>query len=85
MVRTATGPGPRAPTVRPLFDVRVIRSVAPELRPIAALLRDDHPPLQGVAAVERLLTSPFTSLYGAEVEPLRVELRRARYLLSVDR
>jgi hypothetical protein len=47
-------------------------------------LRDDHPPLQGVAAVERLLTGASTPLYGAEVASLRQELRRAAYLLSVD-
>lgn len=85
MGRTATGPVPRASTARPVFDVRVIRSVAPELRQITALLRDDRPPLQGVALVESLLSDPSTPLYGSEVEPLRLELRRARYLLSVDR
>jgi type IV secretory pathway VirB2 component (pilin) len=85
MIRTATGPVPRAAAARPLFDVRVIRSVAPELRQVAALLQDDCPPLPGVAAVERLVTGPSTPLYGAEVEPLRLELRRARYLLSVNR
>lgn len=29
-----------------------------------------------------LITSPATPLYGTEVEPLRQELRRARYLLT---
>jgi hypothetical protein len=38
-----------------------------------------------VAAVELLLTSSSTSLYGNEVEPLRQELRRARYLLRDGR
>ena len=85
VVRTAGHPVPRAARARPLFDVRVIRPVAPELRQIAALLRGDRPSLQGVAAVERLLTGPSTPFYGSEVEPLRHELRRVRYLLSVNR
>ena len=85
MVRTAGHPVPRAASARPLFDGRVVRPVAPELRQIGALLRGDRPSLQGVAAVERLLTGPDTPLYGSEVTPLRQELRRVRYLLSVNR
>jgi hypothetical protein len=57
--------------------------VAPELRQIASLLRRDDPCVRGVAAVELLVTSPATPLYGREVEPLRQELGRARYLLSL--
>jgi hypothetical protein len=85
VVQAATRPIPRAAAARPLFDVRTIRPVTPELRQIVSLLRDAHPPLQGVAAVERLLTSPATPLYGSKVEPLRQELCRARYLLSLNR
>ena len=57
----------------------------PELRRIATLLRGDGTSLQGVAAVELLLTGAATPLYGPDVEPLRQELRRASYLLAVDR
>jgi hypothetical protein len=85
IVGTAARPIARAAAARPLFDVRVIRPVVPELREIAALLRGGCRSLQGVAVVERLLTGAATPLYGREVEPLRKELRRARYLLSVMR
>jgi hypothetical protein len=85
IVETAAHQVPRVAAARPLFDVRVIRPVVPELRQIASLLRADRPSLHGVAAVERLLTSPATPLYGSEVESLRQELWQARYLLSVDR
>jgi hypothetical protein len=55
--------------------------VAPDLREVASLLRGD-PAVQGVALVEWLLTSPATPLYGSELEPLRAQLKRARYLMS---
>lgn len=57
----------------------------PELRRIASLLRRDGTSLQGVAAAELLLTGAATPLYGSDVEPLRQELRRASYLLAIDR
>lgn len=82
MVATARRP-PSLPAARPLTDVRVIRATAPELAEVAALLRSD-PTVRGVALVERLLTGPNTPLYGNDVEPLRQELRRARYLLTRD-
>jgi hypothetical protein len=82
IVETAAHPIPRVAASRPLFEVRVVRPVMPELRQIASLLRGDCPSLQGVAAVERLLTSAVTPLYGSDVSPLRQELRRARYLLA---
>lgn len=66
---------------RPLPDARVIRAAAPELRQVALLLRDS-PDVRGVALVEWLLSSPATPLYGFELEPLRRELWRARYLLA---
>jgi hypothetical protein len=74
-------PRPGAP--RPLCDVRVIRAVAPELSQIASLLRGARPSVRGVALVAWLLTSSLTPLYGPSIEPLRQELGRARYLLTV--
>ena len=68
----------------PLFSVGVIRAVAPELRQVATLLHGEDVRVRGVAAVEWLLTSPATPLYGFRVEPLRQELGRARYLLSFE-
>ena len=69
---------------RPLAHRHVVRAAAPELRRVAALIRGDAPGLQGVALVEWILTSPATPLYGAEAEPLRRELGRARYLMTLD-
>ena len=83
IVEVAARPLPVHPANRPLFNVCVIRRVAPELRQIALLLRGAGPCLRGVAAVELLLTSSATPLYGPEVEPLREELGRARYLLGL--
>jgi hypothetical protein len=81
MVDAAQRPLARIPSSRPVFNVRVIRLVGPQLREIAGLLRTGAPPLRGVALVERLTASGLSPLYGADVEPLRDELRRARYLL----
>jgi hypothetical protein len=81
LVASAACP-PKPPAARPLTDPRVIRDAAPELRHVAALLRAG-PAVRGVALVEWLLTSAATPLYGSEVEPLRQELRRALYLLTV--
>lgn len=69
---------------RPLAHRQVIRATAPELRRVAALTRGDAPGLRGIAMVEWILTSPATPLYGIEVEPLRRELGRARYLMTLD-
>lgn len=82
IVAIAARPLARVPASRPLFDVRVIRRVAPELRETASLLRGGDPSVRGVAAVVLLLTSSATPLYGRAVVPLRQELWRARYLLS---
>jgi hypothetical protein len=77
----AAGQGSRSQLIHPLADRRVIRAVAPDLHEVASLLRG-APAAQGVALVEWLLTSPATPLYGSEIEPLRAELRRARYLMT---
>lgn len=81
LVRAAGHSGSRCKLIHPLADRRVVRAVAPDLREVASLLRCD-PAVQGVALVEWLLTSPATPLYGSEIEPLRAELRRARYLMT---
>jgi hypothetical protein len=81
VVELAARPRPGAP--RPLCDVRVIRAVAPELSQVASLLRGGQPSVRGVALVAWLLTSGATPLYGPSAEPLRQELGRARYLLTV--
>jgi hypothetical protein len=81
LLRAATQPGARPELIHPLADRRLIRAVAADLREVAWLLRGD-PAVQGVALVEWLLTSPATPLYGSELEPLRAELRRARYLMT---
>ena len=67
----------------PLFSVETIRAVAPQLRQVATLLRGDGAQVRGVAAVEWLLTSPASCIYGFRVELLRQELGRARYLLTL--
>jgi hypothetical protein len=82
VVDTAGRPLARHPSARPLFNVFVVRPVAPQLREIADLLRADAPPLRGVALVERLITDGLSPLYGANVDALDQELRRARYLLT---
>jgi hypothetical protein len=78
----AEHPCARATQPRPLFDALVVRAVVPQLHEIARLLRSESPALRGVALVEHLVTSGTSPLYGADLEPLRQELRRARYLLS---
>lgn len=80
LVLTARSPGTPPLHGYPLTDRRVIRAVAPELGGVASLLRTGAP-VRGVALVERLLTSASTPLYGSDVEQLRQELRRVRYLL----
>jgi hypothetical protein len=85
ILNSASRPLSRHPAVRPIFHVRVIRRVAPELCQVASLLRGDAPCVRGVAAVEWLLTSPASPLYGVDVEPLREELGRVGYLLRLTR
>jgi hypothetical protein len=84
LVEAAERP-PARPRARPLFSARVVRSVGPELRAIAEQLLAAAPAVQGVALMERLLHSGVSPLYGSEVEPLRRELGRARYLLEEPR
>ena len=83
VVRAAVRPRAFPGEPRPLPDARVIRAAAPELRQVASLLRDG-PDVRGVALVEWLLSCSATPLYGFELEPLRRELWRARYLLAQE-
>jgi hypothetical protein len=84
LVQAAERP-PARPRARPVFSVRVVRSVGPELRALAERLLAAAPAVQGVALIERLLHNGASPLYGLEVEPLRRELGRARYLLQEPR
>jgi hypothetical protein len=58
---------------RPLFDIRVIAAVAPDLRAMIGLLRTSNPPAQGVALIDRLITHGHSPFYGLQVTPLRNE------------
>jgi hypothetical protein len=80
IVDLAAEPLPRfAP---PLFDVRVVRAVAGDLRRTAEVLRSGTASARGVALAERLVTWGGSELHGHELGPLREELRRVRYLLA---
>jgi hypothetical protein len=83
ILKVAAQRPPVHPAAHPIFDLRVIRRVAPELRQVASLLRGGRPCVRGVAAVEWLLASPTSPFYGIDVESLREELGRVRYLLSL--
>jgi hypothetical protein len=80
----AERPIARSARTRPIFNVRVIRAVAPELTTVAELLRDESARLRGIAMSQRLILDGASLLYGTDVELLRQELRRIRYHL-VDR
>jgi hypothetical protein len=67
---------------RPIFSVRVIVAVAPDLATLAAQLRSADTNLRGVAAAERLLIDGTSSLYGQDENILSEELHRIRYLLQ---
>jgi hypothetical protein len=81
LLQAATRPPARS-RVRPMFSIRVVRSVEPELRAIVERLLAPAPAARGVALIERLLHDGTSPLYGSEVEPLRRELGRARFLLD---
>jgi hypothetical protein len=69
---------------RPIFSVRVILAVAPDLATVAAQLRSADSSLRGVAAAERLLSDGTSSLYGQDENLLSEELHRIRYLLRAE-
>jgi hypothetical protein len=70
---------PPAAVVR---QVSTLGHFVPELREIALPLLTGAATVEGVALVERLLIFGDSPLYGADVEPLRRELRRVRTVLS---
>jgi hypothetical protein len=80
--QATTSPSRFAPNPPALFDVRVARQVADELRSIAAALRAGPASARGIALVEHLASWGGSSLYGHDVEPLRDDLGRVRYLLE---
>jgi hypothetical protein len=73
--------GAYAMTARPPIEARVVKPVRPQLRELAARLEDDDVSVRGVAAAERLVSSPCSPLYGPDPDALRREVGRARYLL----
>jgi hypothetical protein len=70
------------PAHRPPPGVQCLRFTASEARDVAELLREEPVPVRGVALTSRLLGDGYASpLYGNDVELLREELHRIRYLL----
>jgi hypothetical protein len=70
------------PSLRPVFDVGVVQSLADDLGALATALRDRPASARGVALVEQLVTWGGSSLYRGDVSRLREELGRVRYLLA---
>jgi hypothetical protein len=68
--------------VRPLFDIGVVQAVAEDLRALAVELRSGPASARGVALTEQLVTWGGSELHGRELEPLREQLNRVRYLLE---
>lgn len=83
ILKVAAQRPPLQPAARPIFHIGVIRCVAQELHQVASLRRGGRPCVRGVAAVEWLLTSTESPLYGVDVESLPQELGRVRYLLGL--
>jgi hypothetical protein len=77
---SATGTLPCRASV--IVTPSVMAKVRPELALIAVLLRDEAPPVRGVAAAERLITTGGSSLFGRDHEVIRQDLRRIALLLS---
>jgi len=81
LVEMAARPSGYLAGARPYFSVRVIRTVASELRGLAGLVGADEAAVPGVALVELLMTCGTSPVYGHDTSTLRTELKRARYLL----
>lgn len=69
------------PPTRVLLNARVVAAVASELDAIAELVQTDHPSLRGIALMERLLTDATSPLFEKDIELVRQQLRRVRFLL----
>lgn len=83
MVRQATTPPKiRTTGTRPLFDPRVVASVAVDLRAVIARIQTEHAHARGVALTEQLILDGGSPLYGHNEKRLREELHRVRYLLD---
>jgi hypothetical protein len=80
--RDAEHPIQRPAFARPMCSARIIAAVAADLAEIARLLRSDAPGLRGVAETQRLLRDGTSALYGQEVDLLRQELHRIRFLAA---
>jgi hypothetical protein len=71
------------PQFRPPHGVVQLRYLPRELKALTTALRRDRVRVQGVALATRFLTDGYRSpLYGDELEPLREELNRIRFLLE---
>jgi hypothetical protein len=71
------------PQFRPLHGVQQLGELGVEVAGLTAALRRERTRVQGVALTERLLSDGSGSpLYANELEPLREELNRIRYLLE---
>ena len=74
--RTAAG-------FRPLPGIRNLAQVSDEVAAVARLLRSDASQVQGAALVYRFLTDGYASpLFAEDLELLRQELNRIKYLLE---
>jgi len=67
---------------RPLYEPRVVASVAEDLVVIIRPLRTGQASVRGIALAERLLTDGLSPLYGAHAGALREELYRIRDALQ---
>jgi hypothetical protein len=68
-----------------IVNLYVVAKVRPELKLIAALLRDEAPCVRGVAAAERMISTGTASLFGRDEEILREDLHRIAFLLRSGR
>jgi hypothetical protein len=70
----------RQATARAPVDARVTRQVAGELQQVSRLMRARPVSARCAALVEQLVSSPTSPLYGDDVDRLRRELGRVRFL-----
>jgi hypothetical protein len=82
MIHQASAPQIQMRGARPLFHLRVVAKVSPDLYEVVRLLRTGHVPARGVARAERMITDGTSPLYGLEVDALREELHRVRRMLG---